>query len=77
MNGRDDKGTTALHLASLAGSPDCVQLLLASGHKVDSTDEFGWSPILYAHFKKHEDCVLALLKANPHQVRGWGWRDRI
>ena len=69
VNCRGENGASALHLAALSGCLDCVQLLISYGHVVDCTDDFGWSPILYAHFKDHEECVLALLKANPQQVR--------
>ncbi len=69
LNCRKEDGTSALHMAAATGCLETVQLLIAYGHKVDCTDDFGWSPILYAHFEEHEDCVLALLKAYPQQVR--------
>ena len=69
VNARGNNAASALHLAALSGWQDCVQLLISHGHIVDCIDERGWPPILYAHFKDHEDCVLALLKAKPQQVK--------
>lgn len=37
-------------------------------HVVDCRDNIGWPPLLYAHFQKHQECVLALMKAKPKQV---------
>ena len=36
---------------------------------MDCRDAKGWPPLLYAHFVDHQDCVLALMKAKPAQVR--------
>lgn len=52
----------------MSGDTQCVTLLLNSGHKVDCVDRYGWPPLLYANFKAHESCVLALMKPKPEQV---------
>lgn len=52
----------------MSGDTQCVTLLLTSGHKVDCVDRYGWPPLLYANFKAHESCVLALMKPKPEQV---------
>ena len=39
-----------------------------NGHPVDCVDKKGWSPLLYAHFQNHQDCVLALMEAKTEQV---------
>ena len=65
---QDSHGTSSLHLAAMSGDTECVQLLLNFGHKVDCIDRYGWPPLLYANFKAHESCVLALMKPKPEQV---------
>ena len=52
----------------MSGDTECVQLLLNFGHRVDCVDRYGWPPLLYANFKAHESCVLALMKPKPEQV---------
>ena len=52
----------------MSGDTQCVQLLLDFGHQVDCVDRYGWPPLLYANFKAHESCVLALMKPKPEQV---------
>ena len=52
----------------MSGDTKCVELLLSSGHQVDCVDRYGWPPLLYANFKAHESCVLALMKPKPEQV---------
>ena len=46
-----------------------MEVLISHGHPVDCRDAKGWPPLLYAHFVDHQDCVLALMKAKPAQVR--------
>lgn len=52
----------------MSGDTECIQLLLDFGHQVDCVDKCGWPPLLYANFKAHESCVLALMKPKPEQV---------
>ena len=66
---QDDAGATPLHLAAVNGWVECVEALVAHGHPVECRDERGWPPLLYAHFQNHQECVLALMRANPKQVR--------
>ena len=61
--------TSPLHLAAASGWIECVNELILSDHPVDCIDRKGWSPLLYAHFQNHQDCVLALMEAKPEQVR--------
>ena len=65
---QDSSGTTALHLAALSGCVECVNTLIARGHMIECRDAKGWSPLLYAHFGNHQDCVLTLMRARPQQV---------
>ena len=58
-----------------------MEILISHGHPVDCRDAKGWPPLLYAHFVDHQDCVLALMRAKPAQVRegeggGGGGRGR-
>lgn len=46
-----------------------MEVLVAHGHPVECRDERGWPPLLYAHFQNHQECVLALMRAKPKQVR--------
>ena len=46
-----------------------MEVLISHGHPVDCRDAKGWPPLLYAHFVDHQDCVLALMRAKPAQVR--------
>ena len=66
---QDANLTTPLHLAALNGWVECIDVLISHGHTVDCRDAQGWPPLLYAHFQDHHDCVLALMKAQPKQVR--------
>jgi len=52
----------------MAGSTECVQLLLTYNHPVDCVDKHGWPPLLYADFNAKEECVLALMKPKPRQL---------
>jgi hypothetical protein len=52
----------------MAGSTECVNLLLCNGHPVDCVDYCGWPPLLYANFKAQEECVLALMNPKPEQL---------
>lgn len=66
---QDPQKTSPLHLAALSGWTGCIEVLLSNNHPVDCVDAKGWSPLLYAHFRHHQQCVLALMKAKPHQAR--------
>ena len=68
VHSADASGTSSLHLAALAGSQACVELLITRGHPVDCRDGAGWPPLLYAHFEGHSECVLMLMRAKPRQV---------
>ena len=45
---RDEKGATALHLASLVGSARTVRILLARGANVHAVDNDGQTAVTYA-----------------------------
>ena len=65
---QDSSQTTPLHLAAASGWVECVELLIKHGHPVECRDEQGWPPLLYAHYIKCEESVLALMRAGPQQV---------
>ncbi|PGH00121.1 hypothetical protein AJ79_08304 [Helicocarpus griseus UAMH5409] len=52
-------------VASKAGHPSLVSLLLAHGSSAIEYDEFGWNPLLYAAHYGHPQ-VLAILLENCH-----------
>ena len=56
-------GGTALHFAAAAGHCDVVALLLEAGAAVDSTDRFGYTPLLIAGLNKQPAVFQQLLAA--------------
>ncbi|KAK3181483.1 hypothetical protein K4F52_007193 [Lecanicillium sp. MT-2017a] len=56
--GKDDKGRTALHIASMCGNSTAVRLLLEAGTAVDVCDDGGDTP-------------LALALKRPDSVERW------
>ena len=63
MNAPGKDGYTPLHLAILAGRPDCATLLLDAGAKLDMADDYGNCAIHYA-----ETATLPLLLAHGADV---------
>lgn len=56
----DDRGFTALHVASLYGQPQIVDLLLSRGASVNVTDYSGSTPLHYAASRGHQNALLLL-----------------
>ena len=61
-----------MHLAALGGHTAAVEMLVECGHPVDTVDNAGWPPLLYANFQANEQCVLSLLNAKPDHLRVLG-----
>ena len=61
------KGNTALHIASLAGQKDIIQLLLQYNASVNVQSQTGFTPLYMAAQENHDECVNYLLAkgANP------------
>jgi len=57
-------------LASQYDHPEVVQLLLKAGANLNSSDNFGWTALMYASHYGHVEVVQLLLNAgaNPNAV---------
>ncbi|CAG7976735.1 unnamed protein product [Penicillium nalgiovense] len=42
---QDEDGKTALHVAAMCHSVECIELLMAAGCNIDTIDRSGWTPI--------------------------------
>lgn len=75
-NSSNDEGATLLMLAAGAGHIEIVEMLIATGAKVDATDARGWTALMKALFnyelnRGFPDIVSALISAGAdieHQV---------
>jgi ankyrin repeat protein len=56
-------GATALHLAAISGSPECVARLLEAGATVDAVMGDGTTALAIAAYHAHDECVKQLLAA--------------
>jgi hypothetical protein len=56
-------GVTPLLMASSAGKPEIIDLLLANGANPNTVDPSGTSPLILAAFGGHTETVVSLLKA--------------
>jgi ankyrin repeat protein len=66
-NAKDAHGRTALHVAAMGGSSDCVRLLLARCD-AEEPDARGWTPLMLAARGEHVGAVVLLAR------RGQLWR---
>ncbi|CAG2059541.1 unnamed protein product [Timema podura] len=57
----DDRGFTALHVASLFGRPIIVDFLINCGSNVNASDYSGSTPLHYAAAKGHQNALLLLI----------------
>lgn len=57
----DDRGDTALHLASNHGNKDVVQFLAATGAALDIRDQAGYEPCHRAAMHGHVNCLMVLV----------------
>jgi ankyrin repeat protein len=72
---RDERGQSALHVASRAGGQEIVEALLDAGALADVTDLMGRTPLMLAALGGHDAAVDALLRlgAQPEVVDAYGW----
>lgn len=63
INAAQNRGKTALHLASEHNRVDFVDLLLAHGAHVDATSDGRWTPLINAAERGHAAVVARLLAA--------------
>jgi serine/threonine-protein phosphatase 6 regulatory ankyrin repeat subunit B len=69
VNAADDKGDTALHVASDRGHTRIVELLLARPDiQINLRNQLGWSPLTKASFGGHVDVVRRLLARSDAEV---------
>ena len=57
------RGATLLHNAADQGDAASVRLLLAAGAPVDPRSRSGWTPLLIAAARAHEEAVAVLIQA--------------
>ena len=62
VDGRDEKGITALMLASFEGHIDIARLLIKRGADVSAQDQFAYSPLMGASLHGHTEVAAFLLK---------------
>ncbi len=63
INGRDNLGRTALHLAAMRGHTEVARLLLERGAEAECADNDGWTPLRWAVANRcHE--LAELLRAH-------------
>lgn len=69
VNEEDEYGETPLHLACMAGHPNCVKLLLHNGAQVDCQNSNGTTPLHYAARYGRQACVTLLLRNGANVAR--------
>ncbi|MBN8512287.1 MAG: ankyrin repeat domain-containing protein [Rickettsiales bacterium] len=55
-----DTGATLVHLAAMYGNPNILKLLLANGALFNEYDIGGFTPLVYAMFTGHKECINLL-----------------
>ena len=66
---KDMHGNTALHLATLLGRRECVQLLLAHGAPVKLKNSEGWSPLAESISYGDRQTISSLLRRLKQQAK--------
>lgn len=66
VNSKDDRGRTALHIASFYGHVTIVDFLLVVDANPNESDSDGLTPLHYAATRGHQNSVLLLLHANAN-----------
>ena len=61
IHARDYKGATPLHLASLAGHHQCIELLLDRHADINAVTRYNDTPLHYASSEGHHQCIELLL----------------
>ena len=72
VNAQFHNKNTPLHVASIAGKLQIVELLLGHNAKKDVKEEHGWNPFEAADKNRHEKIVERLLRGEP----GW-WGSEL
>ena len=63
---RNKRGLSPLHVACACGAVKVVQFILkADPREVNTIDEQGWSPFLYALLREEIECAMLVLRAGP------------
>jgi ankyrin len=65
VNAQSHNKNTPLHVASIAGKLQIVELLLSHNAKKDVKGEHGWNPLEAADKNGHEKIVERLLRSEP------------
>jgi len=73
VNGQDERGSTALHMASANGHVEAMKLLLAAGASVDLCNAEGNSPLHWACSNGRGEAVRLLMehKAEPSKLNAF------
>lgn len=66
LNSRDDRGLTALHIASLYGQVSIVDFLVRHGANINDADADGVTPLHCASSRGHQNTLLLLLHAEAN-----------
>lgn len=90
MTLRGDDGMTCLHLATQNGFLECAHVILGQLHLprnfLNTQDEGGWTPLVWACENKHEPVIkygLSLFTSlidvylNPDLLIGTFWREEL
>jgi len=74
VNEKDARGRTPLHFAGVAGKPDILKFLIASGADVRAADPGGFTPLHWAAAEGQADAARALIAAgaDPNALSAQG-----
>lgn len=64
----DNDQMTPMHYAAIFGNSSAIAVLHDSGQDIDATSQLGCTPLHFAAFNKHLDCVKTLLKLGANQI---------
>ena len=77
INATDNQNArTALHWASIFGSPDCVEILLKFGANINATDKWGETALVCASRWGKPNCVEILLKNKADSTLKPRWDNK-
>jgi len=62
VNSRDDRGTSAVHVAAFHGQVASLEALIGAGGSIKMRNRYGWTPLLFAASSRSRAAMLALLK---------------
>ncbi|EDO43577.1 predicted protein [Nematostella vectensis] len=69
FNNISSQGVTPLHLAARCGALESLACLISYKADVSSIDSHGWSPVHYAAYFNHVDCLLHLIHKDTKLVQ--------